>query len=273
MRRSIAPLALALVLAPSAFAGGANPAGIQGGDGAVPPDGSARYVAVKAGADTVLTAVAIGQGAVLGKRTLAGKWGIPRIGAATSISHDGRTLVLAPTTISSPTTFTVVDTKQLRVRKTVTLRGAYAFDALSPDGSLLYVVHYPSGNDIGRYVVRAVDLHAGKLLAGRVADKTQRSWVMQGLPVTRVSSIDGRWAYTLYANPGGYPFVHALDTVTRSAHCVGVPWRGDNNEPWSMRLALRFDGNSLVVNRASGAGFVAIDLSTWKISYLNGSGS
>jgi hypothetical protein len=39
-----------------------------------------------------------------------------------------------------------------------------------------------------------------------------------------------------------------------------------------MRLALRPDGKSLAVNRASGLGFVAIDLSTWKIAYLNGSG-
>jgi len=272
VRRFAATLVFALVLSPSALAGGPNPAGIQGGDGALLPDGSARYVAVKAGADTVLKALATGEGTVLGTRTLAGKWGIPRIDAGTSISHDGRTLVLAPTTIHSPTSFTVVDTKQLRVRKTVTLQGAYAFDALSPDGSLLYVVQYASLDNVGRYVVRAVDLRTGTLLKGRIADKTQRSWVMQGLPVTRVSSSDGRWVYTLYANPGGYPFVHALDTVKRSAHCVGIPWRGDANEPWSMRLALRDDSKSLAVNRASGVGFVAIDLSSWKISYLDGSG-
>jgi hypothetical protein len=272
VRRFAVVLASALALSPSALAGGANPAGIQGGEGAVLPDGSIRYVAEKAGADTVLTSRAVGEGTVLGKRTLVGKWGIPRIDAATSISHDGGTLVLARTTVASPTTFKVIDTKQLTVRKTITLRGAYAFDALSPDGSLLYVVGYASSKNIGRYVVRAVDVRTGRLLKGRIADKTQQSWVMQGLPVTRVSSADGRWAYTLYANPGGYPFVHALDTVNRSAHCVGVPWRGDGNEPWGMRLALRLDGKSLAVNRSSGLGFVAIDLSSWKISYLNGSG-
>jgi hypothetical protein len=96
---------------------------------------------------------------------------------------------------------------------------------------------------------------------------------MQGFAVDRDTSADGRWVYTLYTNPGGYPFVHALDTVRGVAHCVGVPWRGDQNEPWDMRLALRFDGTSLVVNRKSGAGFVAIDLANWKISYLYGSTS
>jgi hypothetical protein len=111
-----------------------------------------------------------------------------------------------------------------------------------------------------------------KLLPGRVADKTQRSWVMQGWAVDRVSTAGGRWVYTLYANPGGYPFVHALDTVRGIAHCVGVPWRKDSNEPWNMRLALSDDGKKLAVNRAGGTGFVAIDLSTWKVAYLNGSG-
>ena len=75
-----------------------------------------------------------------------------------------------------------------------------------------------------------------------------------------------------YANPGGYPFIHALDTVRGVAHCIGVPWRGDQNAPWDMRLALRVEGTSLAVNQQDGTGFVAVDLSSWKISYLNGSG-
>jgi hypothetical protein len=61
--------------------------------------------------------------------------------------------------------------------------------------------------------------------------------------------------------------VHALDTVRGVAHCIGVPWRGDQNEPWNMRLALNEDGRSLAVNQKSGSTFVAIDVATWKISY------
>jgi hypothetical protein len=34
--------------------------------------------------------------------------------------------------------------------------------------------------DIQHYIVRAYDLNAHKLLPGRIADKTQKSWVMQG---------------------------------------------------------------------------------------------
>ena len=36
---------------------------------------------------------------------------------------------------------------------------------------------------------------------------------MQGWAVAASATANGRWAYTLYANPGGFPFVHALDTV------------------------------------------------------------
>jgi hypothetical protein len=94
---------------------------------------------------------------------------------------------------------------------------------------------------------------------------------MQGRATARATSADGRWVYTLYQNPGGYPFIHALDTVRGVAHCIGVPWRGDQNESWEMRLALKDDGRSLAVNKKSGSTFVAIDVTdNWKISYPKG---
>jgi hypothetical protein len=74
----------------------------------------------------------------------------------------------------------------------------------------------------------------------------------------------------LYANTGGYPFVHALDTVRGVAHCIGIPWRGDENAQWNLRLALGAGSGTLAVNQTSGgANFVTVDLSTWKISYPN----
>jgi hypothetical protein len=257
----------ALVLVPVAFAGGVNPAGLQDDQGALRAEDNVRFVASKDGVNTTLSALSATDGGVLKTLSLKGKWGIPRIDTSASITFDGKTLVLARTTLGSPTSFTIVDTQGLRVRKTVTLRGNYAFDALSPRGGLLYLVKY-SGDDTQHYVVKAVNLQTGKLLPGRIADKTQNQWIMRGLPVTRTTSTDGRWVYTLYANPGGYAFVHALDTVNRSAHCIGIPWKGDSNKQWEMRLALRDDGK-LGVNWQSGAPYVAIDTANWKISYLS----
>ena len=264
-----AALALALVLAPAALAGGPNPAGLQQGAGALLPGSTTRYVAVAAGSDTLLEALRTTDGRVTRSLPLSGAWGLATVGrdpATAGISRDGRTLVLTGTQIGRPTSFTVVDTKPLRVRSSFTLRGTYAFDALSPYGSRLYLIQY-AGQDYGRYVVRAYDLRAHRLLPGRIADRTQKSWVMQGFPASRTSSPDGRWVYTLYANPGGYPFVHALDTVRGVAHCTGVPWTGSESAPWNMRLALRDGGRSLAVNLHGGRTFAAIDTRTWRVSY------
>ena len=44
---------------------------------------------------------------------------------------------------------------------------------------------------------------------------------MGGLPMTRAFSRDGRWAYTLYGG-GAETFIHALDTVGRTAACIDL---------------------------------------------------
>ena len=64
---------------------------------------------------------------------------------------------------------------------------------------------------------------------------------MDGYPLTRVTSADGRWVYTLYQNGGvgGYPFIHALDTVRGVAHCIGVPLRRPERHRQPRPLAAR----------------------------------
>jgi hypothetical protein len=44
---------------------------------------------------------------------------------------------------------------------------------------------------------------------------------MHGRPLSRATSRDGRFAYTLY-DSGTTPFVHALDTSTVSAKCIDL---------------------------------------------------
>jgi hypothetical protein len=46
---------------------------------------------------------------------------------------------------------------------------------------------------------------------------------MRGMLITRAASPDGRFAYTLYAGAGEHRFIHALDTVGRTAHCIDFP--------------------------------------------------
>jgi hypothetical protein len=273
VHRLVAVLVAALALAPSALAGGPNPAGFQGGVGATLSGGDVRYVALDAMGNTSLVAVDRRNGAFRHTLGLIGAWGIPRVGTDSvnsSLSRDGRTLVLAETEVHAPSNFAIVDTKALRIRANVMIPGTFAFDAISPNGKKLYLIQYVG--DQGRYYVRVYDLVKGKLLPGRIADRTQKSWLMAGFASARTSSSDGRWVYTLYVNPGGYPFVHALDTVRGVARCTGIPWEGDADAAWNMRLALRDGGQRLAVTWVAGGTFVSMDTRTWKVSHAQPGG-
>jgi hypothetical protein len=138
-------------------------------------------------------------------------------GAAGGLSHDGATLVVANVEPSNArSTFVVLSTQPLTPQLLVDLRGSFAFDALSPDGRTLYLIEHTTP-DLSHYRVRAYDLALHRLLPNAIADKRQAGWNMSGYPVARATSADARWVYTLYRNDGGYPFVHALDSVRRTA--------------------------------------------------------
>jgi hypothetical protein len=94
-------------------------------------------------------------------------------------------------------------------------------DAVSPDGRWLYLIRYRSVRN-NRYDVLAYDLARRHLLRTLIVDPREPDEKMQGFPLTRTMSADGRWAYTLYANPEGAPFIHALDTVRRTAACIDL---------------------------------------------------
>jgi hypothetical protein len=269
----------ALVAAPVAAADGPMPFASQGGLGVAMPDGLTRIVAVGVGAAggplsrTVLEVVETKDGSVRNWVELPGSWGAPVVtysqSGAEGLSADGKTLVLGDVVRSSPRTaswFLVVNAKTLQIKQTIELKGDFAYDALSPDGKTLYLINHVDSTNSQRYVVRAYDLAAGRLLPGRIADRTQKSWVMQGYPMARTKSADGRWVYTLYQNPGGYPFVHALDTERGVAHCIGLPWKGSQNGFYNLRLSLRSNDRTLAVHWLSGRPWLAVDTSTWKVA-------
>jgi MYXO-CTERM domain-containing protein len=270
LRRLAVLAAAALFAAPAAAADGPGPGGVQGGSGVVPPDGGLRYVAVGAapGQWTLLEAIRTRDGTVASTASLYGDWGLPQMVGGSSLSHDGSTLVLSETQISTEQSkFLVYDPRDMTYRAGIVLNGAFTFDALSPDGSRLYLIQQKYGDGL-HYVVRAYDLERQRLLPGRIADRTQRSWVMQGYPMTRTESGDGRWVYTLYTNPGGYPFVHALDTVRGVAHCVGLPIVNQNP---LYNVVLTLHGKRLAVHWRSGRPWYDIDTTTWRVTPAHGS--
>ena len=246
-------LSLSLVAGSAAAGGGPSPGASTGWDGVVTRDGSLRYVAIPSGRTTVVAAVQTRSGRIERYMSVRGTFGVPLVaydGTAGGLSHDGRTLVLS-SFAGAPgpgavTSFAVLSTKRLKRERILTLDGSWSFDALSPDGRLLYAVEYLAGRP-GNYRVRALEVASGRLLPGSLADSKTARGEMRGSPMARATSPDGGWAYTLYAKPSGAGFVHALDTRRRKAVCVDLPWRGANR----MRLTVSKTGRSLVVTRGA----------------------
>lgn len=267
--KTLALVLICLAAAPAALADGVAQPASQLGVGTLSPDGSIRYIAAPAGQETALLAISTKTGSVERATDLVGVYGLPVLTfnarSYEGLSHDGRTLVLSDTQQSPTSHFVLYDTRSLQMKDAFFLKGTFAYDALSPDASRLYLIQRPLVDDYQRYVVRAYDLRTKRLLPGRIADRTQRSWVMQGSAMTRTTSADGRWVYTLYYNPGGYPFVHALDTVRGVAHCVGLPaTQSEQNALGNIVLSLH--GKRLSVHWRSGRPWLDVDLSTWRVT-------
>jgi hypothetical protein len=224
-----AALLAAGVGAGSAGADGLPVLGVDaGGTGVVARSGDARYVTVPANGNTVLARVNPHGGRILAWTLVSGTFTIPAVaydGSAAGLSADGRTLVLIQPRASFPraqTPLMIVDAQRLRTLQVVRLHGDFSFDAISPRGSLVYLIEYTSPNDPTRYRVRAYDLAADRLLTQPVVDPREPGEKMGGSPLTRATSPNGRWAYTLYDRVGKTPFVHALDTSSRSARCIDL---------------------------------------------------
>jgi hypothetical protein len=247
----VAVLALASGAGADAGKGGPSPGVLVGWTGVLARDGKARLVALSGPGATTVAVVRTKDGTVLRYAPVRGVFGVPLVafdGSTGGLSHDGRTLVLStyPTEPSpeAGTRFAVLSAKSLRLRDVIELRGAWSFDALSPDGRKLYLVEYVAGED-ARYRVRVYDLERSKLVREAVVDPRQGGRSMSGEPVTRLDGPGGVWAYTLYRKPGGIPFIHALNTRSARALCIELPWKGNQDALWSVRMSLRADGRTL----------------------------
>jgi len=253
-------LVIALVVTADAALGDGSPYApglVQGADGVVSPDRSMRYVALGTPRSTVVAAIRVRTGRVARSNVLRGFYGVPIVAWDNStggVSGDGRTLVLGsygpPPGSPGVTRFVVLGTKTLRKVRTLALPGSWAYDAISPDGSKLFLIEYLAAGQSPHYRVRSLDVETGRVDLGPVVDRREDEVLMRGEPVTRVSSPDGRWACTLYARPRQEPFVHALDTAKRRAYCIDLPLRLGQLEQMQLRLRFADSGRQLVVRRA-----------------------
>lgn len=243
--RLLLPLVLLFALPPGAAAGD-GPATSRGAgpDGVIAPGGVDRFTALPAGTGTVLTRSRPADGRVVQAAVLARHWDVPVVaydGTAGGLSANGRTLVLMQPARRLPrrvSRFSVLDTRRLARRQTITLARDWSFDAISPDGATLYLTQTLNARAT-RYAVRAYNLRARRLIREPVVDPSEPDEPLRGWPVTRTTGADGHWEYTLYVG-GPEPFIHALDTVRRTSICIDLPRRvAKARRIWNVDLKLR----------------------------------
>lgn len=182
-------------------------------------------------------------------RSIEGPWRLPTIGAdplPVGVSADGSTIVLVEDGVRADATRTrfaiLIQGEEAR---TLDLAGSFDYDALSPDGSILYVVeHLPTPPD-GHYQVRAIDLATGVMDEAVIVDKRNLEASMGGWPITQARHSNGV-VFTLYRGTA-YPFVHALNSTEAWAVCLDLPaaGAGDSAAALDWGLAQSPDGRSV----------------------------
>jgi len=266
-------VAFALVGAPGAGANGSpySPGLVYGWSGVGAENSAVRFVAFGMPKSTIVAAVRARDGRVLRSAVVKGFYGVPLVaydGTAGGLSGDGRWLVLSSygpqPGDAGKTSFVVLSTKTLKLRLHTVLPGSWSFDAVSPDGARLYLVEHIFAGPNPRYRVRILDVAGGGRLRGAIVDRLEDEEVMGGEPVTRASTSNGRWAYTLYAREKHEPFVHALDTVRREAFCIDLPLDLDRQKQWGLRLKLS-EGAKMLDVRLGRSSVAEIDTASFKV--------
>lgn len=245
----VAAAAGLLIGAPVATGAGGPviPGGAYGGNGVTGPEGQPsaafRYLTVDTdGAGTLVEKIATDGGTLASLRRLSDPWTLPAVtisGDASGLSADGDTLILIRPYEgrAEQTRMLALNTRRLQQSEKLVLDGRFSFDAISPDGGLIYLVEYENPRNPLDYRVRAYDLAADEFLPGKIVDPEKPDEQMTGQPIARQTSPDGRWAYTLYGG-GRETFIHALDTQEATAVCVDLEQFGPRD---LYRLGLEAD--------------------------------
>jgi hypothetical protein len=217
---------------------------------------------------TTISVLDTSSGAAVRTFSIPGNYSTADRGYADSmLSGDGRWLALrALDTPAGTTSIALVDTQAGKLVKNIRLNGDFTLDAVSPKGTMLYLLEYYQAGT-SHYNVRAYDVNANQLLDGSIADKAELGEKMQGQALARQLSEDGDMAYTLYINPvTNKAFIHILwltDTVNSSvpfpaiARCIDLPVGSSPALLHYYTLTLSQDGNTLYAANAA-LGLVAM---------------
>ena len=157
-------------------------------------------------------------------------WSVPGRWTVAGVSADGSRHILVRQTRR---------TTEIRVgRWRQLLRGNFEVEAMSPEKSRLFLVHWRKRG----YDLQQLDLSSRRLSPTRLDEPDEK---MSGTAMNAVATRDGRWLLTLYAKTDGSSFVHALDLRIGIAHCVDLPLTGDFATAMAAAMALSPDEQRL----------------------------
>ena len=225
------------------------------------PDGSIYY-ALEGASPTTLRWIDAKSGRTITQLAVDGSFTFAdeRTIGPSGFSPNGRWLVLVGAA-DATSGFAVIDTKLLKVAALVQVPGSFSYDAISDDGTSLYLIEQISqqaARNLGfntpyGYRVRVYDLPTAKLSETLVVDvklasqtlannaETRVDGFMTGIYQSSVPSRDGLWNFSFYYNPNRGPFIHVLHLNSRSAFCIldlpDPPNGYDKRLGWSLALA------------------------------------
>src|SRR5579859_377894 len=223
------------------------------------------YTAHPQNGQTTITITDTQTGATLRSFPLAGNYTTAAQKYTTSeLTPDGRWLaLLAQGQNDKASTIALVDTQTAQSRL-IQLQGAFDLDAISPDGSRLYLLQHDEDQP-GHYYVKRFDVSSNQLADGYIVDKFATSWdSMSGLALTRRMSADGTVAYTLYTDQArNIAFVHILPLTSSYplARCITLPAGKTTDLLRHYTLALSSDGNTVYAANSALGVVVSIDVS------------
>ena len=236
------------------------------------PDGRWAHLvtATPAGSGTRVQQLAIASGMDEPDNVFKGHWRLPTIGSdplPVGRSADGNTLALVEETGTGATTtsrFAVVDLSRKRLPKIIELSGSFDFDAISPNGTTLYVIEHQDAQAGGHYQVRAVDASSGRLAEGAIVDKGNPGEAMAGWAIEQQRLAQGL-VMTLYRGHE-HPFVHALDTINSGAICIDLPPTRHDDAVAAADWGLASSPDGLSVYAINATIGVAVDIDPMSLS-------
>ncbi len=214
------------------------------------------YTATPHNGQTTITATSTQGGSTTRTFTIPGTYSTTNLDYTKSVlSSNGRWLALRQLEQSNvKATFALVDTQKSVLAKTFAVQGDFDLDAVSPDGSRVYLLERLHDNT-GHYYVRRYDVATSTLVQAIIADKSELNDPrMLGSALTRQMSQDGSRAYTLYTDTrSNVAFVHVLPLTSdlNLARCIDLP---AGKTAYLLRyytLALSADGITLYATNAA----------------------